>query len=111
MRGNHSILSWAVLAAGAIGVRKAVGFDGLQCGADAPVLGVSRTSAASGEHVTLELAGIGVLKAGGAIPRGARLVTDANGDAVAATGTPANPFGRSLHAAAAGEDVQFLFTR
>ena len=82
--------------------RRFVELDGTRGGSDAKVLGVSRMrSSASGELVTVDVAGVVLVEAGGAIAADAAVACAADGRAKSgATNSP----GRALAAAAAAGD-------
>ena len=101
-------LTDTVVAAAPIAERQLVAFDDAPAGADEAVKGVAANDAATGEAVAVTLIGIVDLVAGGAIAKGAKVVSDANGAPVT-IGAGVNPFGTALTAAAqAGDRVRIL---
>ncbi len=87
MSQNIATLSLPVTAAGAITARRAVGFDGVQASVQGQkIMGVARSDAASGEKVTLDVAGTVVIEAGAAIAVGDSVIVDAQGRAIPSTG-------------------------
>lgn len=102
-----SVLSDTVVATAGITANQFVGFDGAPAGAGAAVLGVAMTDAAAGDALAIDIIVIRDLIAGGAIPAGSAVQSDANGaPIVKAAGAQA---GIALTAAAnAGDVVKIL---
>ena len=109
MHGRIDLLTLNVTAAGAITRGKCVGFDGIQVAADdAAVLGQALTDQVTGKEVAVQVMGVAVFRGDGAIARGARVMSSADGDVKAAGATPANAIGRALNASADQEFVRVL---
>lgn len=77
-----SLLALTVVLAGTVAANRFVTPAGIQAGADANTLGVSRSAGVSGEKITVDAIGTAVVEAGAAITAGATLETDASGRAV-----------------------------
>lgn len=74
-------------ASGAVAARRAVGFNGAQASVAAQkIMGVSPRAVASSELGDVVASGTTIVEAGGAFAKGASLVVDAQGRAVASTG-------------------------
>lgn len=83
------ILTTTVVATDAILAERFVGFDGKLCAAGKAVLGVADTDAGVGEAVGINVLGIIAVEAGAAFEAGAAIQSDAEGRAVAKTGSNA----------------------
>lgn len=110
MQPYNDILSLSITASAAVLAQTCVGFDGAPTAEDAAVFGVSHFDQAAGREVTCMVLGVAVLKATGAITKGARVMSSATAGAKAAGATPANPIGRALNDAADGENVRVLLS-
>lgn len=72
---------------GTVAPRRAIGFNGAQASVQGQkVLGVSPRPASAGVNSDVEVSGTTVIEAGGAFARGASLIVDNQGRAIAATG-------------------------
>lgn len=106
--GSICILSDTVLATAAIKERQLIGFDGAPAGSGDPVLGASRTDAASGVHFTADIIGVFDFIAGAPIPKGSEVQSDANGaPIVKAAGSKCGT--AMTEAANIGDVVKILF--
>ena len=103
-----SLLTLTKTLTGTVAAHRMVTHAGAQAGADANTLGVARTAGVSGDKISVDVIGTGIVEAGAAIADGAQLETDASGRVVTwATSGPV--VGRALQAAgAAGEFIEVL---
>lgn len=88
--GKQSIptLSLTLKALGAVAVHRAVGFNGAQASVQGQkVQGVARVDAVDAQDFTLDVAGTAIVETGAAFAVGDSLIVDAQGRAIAATGT------------------------
>lgn len=111
MQTYIDLLSLNVTVTTAVQANTCVTFDGAPAGEDAAVFGVSHYDQAVGKDVACIVHGVAVLKATGAIARGARVMSSATAGVKTGGATPANPIGRALNAAADGEQVRVLLGR
>lgn len=79
------VLIDSTLAATNIEKQRFIGFDGNYCQAGKKALGVSDVEIEKGQLAPVGVLGILLIEAGGAIAQGAKVTSDANGKAVAAT--------------------------
>lgn len=108
MNATRSTLTHGILAAAVLATMRFVTYAGTVPAAKAPVLGVTRTGAAVGERVAVDIGGILEVEAGGAFAKGDALETDALGRAV--LHTDGVTVGRALAASAgAGSIALFNF--
>jgi|GEM_PF-991830 len=83
-----SLLDLSVRASGAVSICRCVGFNGAQATAQGQkVLGVSRYAAPDGGDFAATTAGTAIVETGGEIAVGDSLICDAQGRAIAATGS------------------------
>ncbi len=82
MTQSVSILALTVVANGAQSAHRFVGADLAEAVAAANAFGVTRTDAADGETVAVDVLGTAIVEAGGAIAAGAGVEVGANGKAV-----------------------------
>lgn len=75
----------SILAVVNIPKHRFVGFDGNLCAANGIALGVSEVETESGQMCPVIVTGIALIESGGAISKGASLVSDSTGKAVAAS--------------------------
>ncbi|CTR35472.1 DUF2190 family protein [Escherichia coli] len=102
------ILTTTVVAVDIILQQHFVGFDGKVCAAGKAVLGVAETDANAEDAVGVNVLGIIAVEAGAAIEAGASVQSDAEGCAIAKTGSNAVA-GIALDAATqAGDTVRIL---
>jgi hypothetical protein len=103
-------LTMTVTATGLFNAYDLVGFDGAKVVADdALVMGIAKSPCTElGQQVGIIVLGAARLKASGAITLGARVMSAAVGGVKIVGGTPANPIGRALNAAADGEYLTVL---
>lgn len=102
------ILTTTVVATDAVLAERFVGFDGKPCAAGKTALGVADTDADAGDAVGVNVLGIIAVEAGAAFEAGAAIQSDAEGRAVAKTGSNAVA-GTALDAATqAGDFVRIL---
>lgn len=103
-----SLLTLTVLAAGAVSAKRFVSHLGAQAVAEENTLGVSRTAAAIGEKLPVDVIGTAIVETGGAITAGDKLESDASGRAV--TWSTSGPvLARALESAtAAGQFIEVL---
>lgn len=102
-----SVLTLTATASGAVGADRFVTPAGAQAGAGVNTLGVSRTNAASGEKMPVDVMGTTILEAGAAVAAGAAIESDASGRAI--TRTAGVTAARALEAAtAAGQFIEVL---
>lgn len=103
-----SLLALTVMAASAIAANRFVTPAGAQAGADANTLGASRSAAASGEKLPVDVLGTAVVEAGAAVTAGATVKSDASGRAIP-WATSGAKVGVALEAAsAAGQLIEVL---
>lgn len=88
MKTSLPILTGTVKATGPVLARRFVSVVGAQAGAAANTAGVARTDAAAGDNFPVDVLGTAVVVAGGPIPAGAAVETDADGRAVVHTTGP-----------------------
>lgn len=82
-----SILNLSIKASGAVGVCRAVGFDGAQISSQgAKPVGIAVTAASGGSFINLAAVGTAIAESGAAIPVGAALIADAQGRLIPSTG-------------------------
>ncbi|ENO0459409.1 DUF2190 family protein [Salmonella enterica] len=102
------ILTTTVVAVDAILAERFVGFDGKPCAAGKAVLGVADTDADAGDALGVNVLGIIAVEAGAAFEAGVSLQSDAEGRAIAKTGSNAVA-GTALDAATlAGDFVRIV---
>ncbi|MFD2678011.1 DUF2190 family protein [Camelimonas lactis] len=111
MYAEIDLLNLPITATASVPAQTCVTFDGDPAAEDEPVFGVSQFSQITGREVTCKVLGVAVLKATGAITKGARVISSATGGAKTGGATPANPIGRALTTAADGEFVRVLLGR
>lgn len=95
------ILTTTVRTTGKAVENRFITFTGKQAKANEAALGVSVHDADEGGLLAVDVAGIALVEAGGAVAVGAKVAADAQGCAVAGT---TNPAGTALSAAAAAGD-------
>ena len=100
---NIALLTLTVTAAAALTQNRCVTTGGAVPAAGAAVLGVLRSSAASGQLVPVDVLGTAIAEAGAAIAVGAALEVDNQGRVI--TRNTGATVGRTLAAAAAAGDV------
>lgn len=111
MQPYIDLLNLNVTASAPIAASTCVTYAGAPAGEDAPVLGVSHYDQVAGKEVACMVLGVAVLKATGAILKGAKVMSSASAGAKTGGATPANPIGRALNDAADGEQVRVLLGR
>lgn len=100
------VLTTTMKATGAIVAKRFVNFAGAQAKAGEAVMGVSPYDVAADDLAAVEVIGIAIVEAGGAVAVGATVAADAQGCAVAGTAKVA---GTALSAAAAaGDQIRVL---
>lgn len=102
MNGFYSIHALTVVAAAALTAERFVTLQGAVPAAGVGNVGVARTDAASGDAVTVDVAGRTTVIAGAAVAVGALVETNNAGKAI--TRTTGIALGRALTAAAADND-------
>ena len=101
------VLTLPILAAGAIAAERFVSVAGIQAGAAANTLGVSRSAAASGAFLPVDAIGTAIVEAGAAVAQYALLETNASGQGITRSAGPI--VARALQAAtAAGQRIEVL---
>ncbi|WP_439605409.1 capsid cement protein [Shinella sp.] len=109
MQYFHSIFSLPATATSAFNAHDLIDFnDALITVDDAPVKGIAQAPASIGLDVAVTVLGIHRVRAVGAIPRGAKLISAAAGGVKVAPGAAVNVFATALTAAADGEFVEIL---
>lgn len=109
MQYIQDVLTVTAAATGDFEAYDLVGFTGAKIvAADAPVLGVAKSPAQTGDFAAVMAIGTARVRAVGAITAGAKLVSAAAGGVQVAGATPANAFATALTAAADGEFVDIL---
>lgn len=98
------VLTTSVVATDVIIQQRFVGFDGRSCAAGKAVLGVTETGGDADDAVGVNVLGIIAVEAGAAFEVGAALQSDAEGRAIAKTGSNAVA-GTALDAATQAGDV------
>lgn len=87
-RQKISILSLTFKASGAVGENRAIGFNGAQATTQGQkVMGVSPRPVADGSYSEADVAGTTLIQAGGNFTKGASLIVNNQGKAIAATGS------------------------
>lgn len=104
------VLTLTVVATGAMTAHRFVTAAGVQAGADANTLGVTRSDAVSGDRVAVDVLGTVILEAGAAFAAGATLKSDASGRGInwATSGSGAKVAQALQAATAAGQFVEVL---
>ena len=102
------VLVTTITATGEIVKDRFVNFAGAQAKAGEAVLGVAPYDVANGDTAAVDVVGIAVVEAGGAIAAGAEIQVGANGRAITATGTNIR-VGKALEAAVANQIVTIDF--
>ena len=82
MRNAFPLLTFTVIAAGAIAAGRFVAPGGTQAGAGVNTLGVSRSDAVLNDKVAVDSMGTAIVQTGAAIAANALIETDANGKAI-----------------------------
>lgn len=82
-----------------------IGFDGNYCNANAKALGVSDVEIEQGQFAPVAINGILLIKTAGAITKGSKVASNANGFAIAYTTGEVNGFALD-EAAGAGEIIR-----
>lgn len=104
---NIALLTLMVTASAALAAKRFVTVAGAPSAAGQTALGVTRTAAALGDAVAVDVVGTAQVEAGAAIAAGAAVEVGASGRAV--TRTTGVTVGRALTAAsAAGETIEVL---
>ncbi len=103
MKTHHPILVLSITAAAALTQRRFIGMDGDVCGAGAKALGAAEFNADAGDQASVNVAGLILVEAGGAITAGAEVESDADGKAIAQSAGVGN--GYALDAATTDGDV------
>lgn len=99
------LLMDSIKAAVDIDKQRFIGFDGNYCGESVKALGVSDVEVSAGQFAPVAVNGILLIKTAGAITKGSKVASDANGFAIAFTAGESN--GYSLDdAAGAGEIIR-----
>ncbi|MFZ1326222.1 MAG: capsid cement protein [Candidatus Contendobacter sp.] len=83
---GHSVLPWTCIATAPIAARRFVSALGTQATPASGAIGVSRTAAAEGEAVPVDLLGVIPVEAGAAVDIGASVAADADGRAIEGAG-------------------------
>ncbi|CAK0768973.1 Lipoprotein [Gammaproteobacteria bacterium] len=105
-RQSYSLLTLTYLSVGAVGACRFVGYDGAQVSvAGALVLGVSASSAGTGDAYPVDILGTTLVETGDAIGIGDEIQSDASGRAIPLA-TGGKRTGRALSAATG--DGQFI---
>ena len=100
------VLTTTIKATGAVVANRFVTYAGVQAKADEKIYGVSPVDAEAGNFMPVEIIGIALVEAGGAVAAGAQVGADAQGCAVSGAAKAA---GTALTAAtAAGEIIRVL---
>jgi hypothetical protein len=86
------LLFETLLAAANLEKQRFIGFDGNYCTQGAKALGVSDVEVDANQFVPVVLLGILLVKTGGAITKGSKVASDANGYAVAFTAGESNGY-------------------
>lgn len=87
-----SLLALSIVASGAIGVHRAVGYDNAQATVEGQkIKGVATSAAADGDSITVDVAGTTIIESGDAIAVGDSLIVDSEGRAI-----PADPLAASV---------------
>src|SRR3982751_5102645 len=104
---SRPILPITVAATGNVTKRRFVTVAGVQAGAAARALGVSRTDGVAGDQLTVDVLGTAVVEAGAAVAAGAQVEADASARAI--TKAAGVVLGHALEAAgAAGDFIEVL---
>ena len=104
---NIALLTLTVAASAALSANRFVTATGGVPAAAANAVGVTRTSAAAGDLVPVDMLGTTQVEAGAAVAAGAAVETNASGQAI--TRSAGVPLGRALTAAtAAGQLIEVL---
>lgn len=103
-----SILALTIAATGAVTANRFVTPAGVQAGADANAIGVSRVTAAIGEQMTVDVQGTAIVEAGAAITKGVTLKADASGRGIAWVTSGAKVAIALEAATAAGQFIEVL---
>lgn len=104
--GNLPILTWTVAAAGALAANRFVTQAGAYPAAAAKAYGVTRTVAATGDLVPVDVLGTTIVECGGAITKDAGLEVDAQGRVV--TLSAGKAVGRAMEDGVSGGFIEVL---
>lgn len=85
MKTQNPSLTVSINAASALKALRFVGFDGNTCAANAKALGVAEYDTDADDMAPVNVSGIIIVEAGGAITQGAAVTAGTDGKAVAAT--------------------------
>lgn len=79
---SYAVLTRTVTATGVIAAARFATVAGLQAGAGANTLGVTRTAAAIGNKIPVDVLGTAIVEAGAAVAVGDTIAADASGRAI-----------------------------
>ena len=106
MKTEQPILITSITAVANTAKNLFINFTGAICAANAKALGVSADDTLLGEQLPVTAKGIAIVKSGAPIAQGAKISSDASGQAV--TYTTGDYNGYALDSAATGELVRIL---
>lgn len=112
---HKQIFSTTLIASGTGVQRRFIGFDGATAGANAVVAGVAMTDFKAGDAVNVAVMGEVAVESGGAVAKGAPVISDAIGrgiaDPAADPDASVNRVGRALNAVTGPGQTLFILIR